>query len=54
MILEVKMSNEILFGLYENDTVLVKDDPELLKNSLALLRQGADFLSQRIKQLQPV
>jgi hypothetical protein len=55
MILEVKvLHNETLFGLYENDTVMVKDDPELLKDCLVLFQQGVDFLSRRIEQLQPV
>jgi hypothetical protein len=48
---EVKAGNEILFGLYENGNVLVKDDPELLNGTLDFLLQARNFIYNRVQQI---
>jgi hypothetical protein len=50
MILEVRTSEKAVFGLYENEMVLVEDDPQLLKDTLALLQQGVEFIFRRVEQ----
>jgi hypothetical protein len=51
MILEIRTSEETVFGLYEGEMVFIEDDPQLLKGALALLQQGVEFISKRVTQI---
>lgn len=42
---EIKVNGEIIFGLYSDNNMLVKDDPDCLAIARALLAEGNETLS---------